>query len=141
MANSANSPFNPARVTTEAAPALVSRRQQPIGTVRLQTTVTTLYTANDTQDFLIRHLWAANIDGSARTITVYLVAAGGAAGDANAICKGYSIAANTTVRLDFIAGNGFGSLLQPGMFIQALASSNDTVNMGGWGQEVVGDAI
>jgi hypothetical protein len=130
-------PFNPSRVTTEQAPGFISRRQQPIGTVALQTTLTTLYTANE-HDFMVRHLWAANIDGSARTITMHMVPEGGTASDANAICKGYSIAANTTLRLDFIAGNDFGSLMQPGMFLQALASTNNTVNVGGWGQEVVG---
>jgi hypothetical protein len=134
-------PFSPNRATIEKAPEGVLRRQQPIGTTQLQTTVSTLYTAPATFDFLIRHLWAANIDSSARTVTVYLVASGGTASDANAICKGYSIAANTTVRLDFIAGQTFGSLMQPGMTLQALASVADTVNMGGWGQEVVGGVI
>jgi hypothetical protein len=133
--------FSPTRTTFERAPEGVLRRQQPIGLTRLQTSVSTLYTAPDSFDFLIRHLWAANIDGSARTITIYLVASGGAASDANAVCKGYSIAANTTVRLDFIAGNTYGSLMQPGMALQALASVADVVNMGGWGQEVVGGVI
>jgi hypothetical protein len=133
--------FGSSRVVTESEARLITRRQQPIPTVALQTTLTTLYTANETLDFMVRHMWAANIDGSARTITIHLVPIGLGATNANAICKGYSIAANTTVRLDFIAGNTFGSLLQPGMSIQALASSNDTVNLGGWGQDVVGEFI
>lgn len=129
------------RVLTEQESRLITRRQQPISTVALQTTVSTLFTANTTFDFIIRHLWAANIDGSARTITVYLVPEGGTASDANAICKGYSIAANTTVRLDFLASQGVGSLMVPGMMLQALASTNNTVNMGGWGQDLVGEFI
>jgi hypothetical protein len=134
-------PFSPSRVTTEEAQKFISRRQQPISTVRLQTTATVLFTTPASFDFLVRHLWAANIDGSARTITIYLVPDGQVPGDGNAICKAYSIAANTTVRLDFISGTGIGSLLQPGMTLQALASTNDTVNMGGWGQEIAGDLV
>jgi hypothetical protein len=134
-------PFSPSRVTTEEAPKLVARRQQPISLTTLTTTAQTLYTASELYDFMIRHLWAANITGGAVTITLYLVADGGSAADSNAICKGYSIAANTTARLDFIAGTEFGSLMQPGMMLQALASANSSINMGGWGQEVVGNYI
>ncbi len=133
--------FDPRRITTEAAPKAVPRRSQPISTVRLQGSVSTLYTASDAYDFMIRHIWAANIGSTGHEITVYLVPSGGTAGDGTAICKGYPIAANTTVRLDFLSGTNFGSLLQPGMTLQAVADTPDVVNMGGWGQDVIGDGI
>jgi hypothetical protein len=136
-----NRSMDPRRVTTEAAPGPVTRQAQPIALTPLQTTVSTLYTAKADMDFMIRHIWAANIDSSARTITVYLVPSGGTAADSNAVCKAYSIAANTTVRLDFLTSSTYGSLLQPGMSLQALASVQNVVNVGGWGQDIIGDVI
>jgi hypothetical protein len=130
--------INPSRVTTEEAPKPTGRLTQPIDLKRLQTTISTVYTATAVYDFVIRHLWAANIDSSARTLTVHMVPSGGTASDANCVCKAYSIPANTTVRLDFLAGTSYGSLLQPSMSLQALCSSNNAVNIGGWGQDVVG---
>ena len=111
---------------------------KPIATVRVQATATTIYTATPSFDFLIRHLWAANITGSAVALTVHMVPASGSPSDANACMKGVSIAANTTVLLDCLTGSGMGSLLQPGMSLVALAATADAINLGGWGNDIIG---
>ncbi len=131
--------FDPKRVTTETAQPFLRLRQQPITTAVLTTSAAIIHTAPERFDFLIRLFWAANIDSVARTITIYLVPDGGSPSDANAICKDYSLAANRTIALDFMAPQGgFGVLMQPLMTLRALCSAASVVNVGGWGHEVAG---
>lgn len=112
------------------------RAAQPIEPVQLQTTVSTLYTAKDDADFWIQHLWAANVTGGALTLTLYFVPDGGTAGAANTAMATVSIAANTSVVLDVAVNHR----LPVGASLQALCSSNDGINIGGWGYDQTGDA-
>lgn len=109
---------------------------KPIQTVQLQTTVSTIYTASTTRDFVIKHLWAANTTGTATTYTLYLVPSGGSAGTANTFAFEVPLAANTTVLLDA----SIETMLQPGMSMQGLCAANNDVNIGGWGMEYAGTA-
>ncbi len=131
--------FDPRRVTNEQAQPFQRLRSQPIETAVLTTSAAIIHTAPERFDFLIRHIWAANLDTEAQTITIYLVPDGDTPSDSNAICKEFAIDPSTTVRLGFISpDSGFGVLLQPLMTLQALCSTASVVNVGGWGHEVAG---
>jgi len=113
------------------APLRVAR---PIDTTALSTTAFTLYAAG-ADDFVLQHLAVANVTGSAATYTIHIVPAGGAVATSNAVCRGVSLAANTTETVDGLIGH----LVQPGATIEALCSVNDAINVFGWGWAVGGE--
>lgn len=123
------------RSRSEIEPAALLRTPRPFPLVRLQTTASVLVTAREDADFLLTALWVANVDGSNRTWTLYLVPDGGSPGVTNLIAGAVPIVANTSTMIDL--NQGF--LVQPEYSLQALCSSNDTVNMVGWGYDVQGD--
>lgn len=131
--------MSPTRVTTESTPRPVTRRNQPIAMVAPVGTAGIVYLNATPFDFLVRHLVLANLGGTVATVSLYLVPPGFTAVDANAICKGYSLAANTSIRPAFVAGDVFGTLILPGWSLQATATGS--VNVGGWGQELFGDGV
>jgi hypothetical protein len=108
---------------------------RPIALVRLQTTAATIVTAPTDADFLVKHLWVANVTAGAVTYSIRMVASGGSPSAANAIAEGVSLAANTSALLAI----GTDLRLVPGAFLSALCGTNDAINIGGWGLEYYGE--
>lgn len=121
------------RQEVEAPSLLQSRQEVPL--VRAQTTYTTLVTARADAYFLTEGLFAANVTAGALTVSVSLVAPAGSATSANAVVQALSVAANTTVQL--VGATGL--LIPPGYTLQGACSSNNGVNLFGWGWNISGD--
>ena len=117
------------------APRLLQTRQE-IPLVRAQTTFTTLLTARADAYFLVENLWMANVTAGAITVQVCLVAPAGSATSANAVAWTVAIAANTSA---LIVGAS-GLLVPPGYTLQGQCSTNNAVNLFGWGWNIIGDA-
>jgi hypothetical protein len=111
------------------------RTPKPIDVVQVQTTATTIYTADSSADFHIQLLVAANVSGVDTTITVYLVPSGGSASAANMIVHQRKMPPYSTSRI--FAPDSIG-MLQPGMILKALCAVNNDVNMHGWGYDYFG---
>ena len=116
------------------APSLLQSRQE-IPLVRAQSTFSTIVTARADAYFLVDGLWAANVTGASHTVSVCLVAPAGSAPVANAVTWQTVIAANVA---DFIVG-GSGLLIPPGYTLRVAADANDTINIYGWGWNIIGD--
>lgn len=127
-------PLQTGRQRQEIEPRAQLRIPQPLGITRLQTTVTTVYTAGDDADFEIGGLILSDVTNGPETVSLYFVPSGGTAGATNAAFIDISIAANTLTRLSQFDG----LVLAPGTSIQALCSTNDSVNLMGWGYDYQG---
>ncbi len=115
----------------------VDLRPQPIAVTSIGSSATTIYANTGPRDFLIVSLWVSNITGTAATLTLHAVPAGGSAGDGNAIVKGFSIAANSAP-IVLCSDAGLRFRLQPGRTLSGLGSTGAALNVGGWGFEVFG---
>jgi len=102
----------------------------------LQTTASTLLTVRDGVDLWLNHLWVANTTGGAVTYTLYFVPPSGSPATANAAVFARSLPANTPELVEVAINHRLG----PGSTIQALCSSNNAINMGGWGYFIQGEA-
>lgn len=65
-----------------------------------------------------------NVSGSAVTVSVSIVPAGGTAGSSNRIVSGYSLAAGESIVLNEVAGG----LLDAGAFVSVQCSAGSSVN-------------
>ena len=111
------------------------RAAQPIEPTQLGTSAATIYTARADSDFLISHLWVANVTGGAVTYTLYFVPSGGTAGTGNAAVFQGSLAANAREVVEVAVNHRIPS----GATVQALCSSANAVNIGGWGFDIEAD--
>ncbi len=66
-----------------------------------------------------------NPTGTARTVTIYIIPVGQAAGDAYTLTKAYAIPGNTTWNCPDLVGQ----IMAAGDFLQALASANTAITM------------
>lgn len=128
-------PQSPIRFEQESEIRSALRVPRPIDVVQVQSTATTIFTARSDADFQIENLVAANVTGAASALTVYLVPSGGSASAANTIVYQLNIAARTGETIFNRENMG---MLQPGMSIQALCSTNDDINMFGYGFDYQG---
>lgn len=129
--------LQPQRVTIEPGLARTVARAQPVGVLPVGATATTIYNNASEYDFLISSLWASNITGTAATLTLHAVPESGSAADANAIMKGFSLDPNSGP-VALCSYSGIRIRLQPGMSLVALSGTASAINIGGWGQEVLG---
>lgn len=118
---------------SDGRPAL--RVPRPIDIFQAQTTVGTVFTARDDADFHIEHLVASNVTSGSHSVTVYLVPASGTAALANMIIFQKTIDAHNTLTIFDRDHVGF---LQPGMTLQALCSTNNSINLWGYGYDYQG---
>jgi hypothetical protein len=93
---------------------------------------TTQYTAPGGVRTIIDKFTACNNDVAARTITINIVASGGAVGAANQVVKTKSLAAGETYTFPEIVGH----VLAPGDFISTNASVAGVVAVRSSGREV-----
>lgn len=93
----------------------------------------TYYTAPANTKADISAMTATNTTGTARTITIYLVPSGGAAGAASTLVSVMVIPANKTM----VINAAIGQKLEPGDFIQALADAGSAVTLIASGYEVI----
>jgi hypothetical protein len=93
---------------------------------------TTQYTAGAGVRTIIDKFTAMNNDAVARTLTVYLVASGGAAGATNTVVKTKSLAAGETYTFPEIVGH----VLASGDFIATNASAAGVVSVRASGREI-----
>lgn len=98
----------------------------------LTTSAVTYYTAPANTTTQIQKLTFSNTTGTARTVTVYLVPSGGAAGDASTLVKTLTVPANSAADCTWAAGH----VLATGDFIQALADAGTAVTIMGSGLQV-----
>jgi len=111
MTTSAKKLFSPALLTASAA---------------------TYYTAPANTHTILKKLTFTNTDTVARTITVYLVPSAGSASATNTLTSAQTIAPGAT----YECFEGEGHVLNPGDFLQALASTATVVNIQGSGVEI-----
>lgn len=103
------------------------------GTV-LTASAVTQYTAPGLTKTVIKKVTATNTTSSAQTVTLYLIPSGGTAGAANTNTIVQTIPANSGLEL-YLAEN---HVLEPGDFIQALASATASITLMASGIEVTG---
>lgn len=127
--------MNSARFTSEAQPLSLLRIPKPIDIVQLQTTVSTIFTAQSDIDFNIEHLVATNVTGTADYVTIYFVPSAGTAAAANTIAYQLAVPAKSNVTI--FDKNNVG-LLQPDATLEALCSVNNAVNIWGHGFDYQG---
>lgn len=123
------------RFQFERQPFPALRVPKPIDVFQLQSTVSTVFTAQEEFDFQIESLVASNVSGAADYVTMHLVPDGGSASAANMIVHQKAIPANAGTTIFNRENMG---LLQPGMMLQALCSTNDAVNIYGFGYDYQG---
>lgn len=99
--------------------------------VLLGNAATTLYTVPGSTTAVMRSFTLCNTDSVGRTVTIRIVASGGAVGDANTIYKTIPIAANETIVDDTLR------VLLTGDFISAHADVAARVSFRVDGSEVV----
>jgi hypothetical protein len=128
-------PLDPFRQRTEVEPRGPLRIPQPIDIVSLQTSVSTIYTANDNSEFQIESLIAANKTASDGWVSVYLVPSGDVAGTDNVVAFQWAVSAKSNVTL-FSATSR--ALLQAGGTLQAVCDTNDAINIFGFGYDYQG---
>lgn len=85
----------------------------------------TYYTAPAKTKTILKKLTLTNTSAGAVTATVYLIPSGGTAGDANTLKKAVSIAAGAT----YDCAEAVNHVLEPGDFLQALASAGTAVTL------------
>jgi hypothetical protein len=108
---------------------------KPIAVTPLGTTASVIYTADAVADFWIVHLWVTNTTGSAVTYTVHFVPPSGTAAVGNRAVSAKSLAANTSEVIDVAVNHRIAA----GSTVQALCSSANAVNIGGWGYDFFGE--
>ncbi len=106
--------------------------QTLIEPILLTTADVTLYTAPANTRVIIDKFTAANTTAGAITITVNLVASGGAASATNTLISARSVSAGATDLCPEIVGH----ILNPGDFISAKASANTSIGLRASGRAV-----
>jgi hypothetical protein len=109
------------------------RAKNLVPSAQLTGSAATYYTTPAVTRALIQKATVTNVDTVARTVTVYLVPSAGTASDTNAVIKALPVAAGTTLELFDLCGH----VLEPGGFIQALASSAAVLGFRISGVEIV----
>jgi hypothetical protein len=92
---------------------------------------TTVYTAPANTTTIVDKVTTANYDSATRVITIGIVAAGNVIGDVYYIAK-RTLAAKET----YIWPEVVGQILNPGDYITAIASQDDTINLRISGREI-----
>lgn len=95
-------------------------------------TIGTLYTAPTSTVARIDAIEVTNTDTAVQTVTIYLVASGGAADASNAVMYQQGIAPNETRRVS----GAIGQVLRAGGTIQAIATATSKVNIYASGVEI-----
>ena len=93
----------------------------------------TFYTVRATTMLRTKALRAANITGSAATISIHTIPSGDSIGNSNAEMLAVSIPANTVADLtDYVGG-----LYAEGTAIKVYAGTGSAIVLHGWGEEVL----
>ena len=127
--------FTPRQRQEIEAPRLLQSRQE-IPLVRAQTTFATILTARADAYFQIEGLWTANTTAVDHDYSVCLVAPSGSPTVANALVWAFVVPAST---VDYAVGVA-GMLVPPGYTVQVNSDTNDTINVYGWGWNIIGDS-
>jgi hypothetical protein len=106
--------------------------KQLVATQLLTAAAATYYTAPDLTTAEIGAATATNTGGTVRTVTVHIVASGGAAAAGNKIVQTRTVPANSSVQL----WEMIGQKVPPGSFISALASAATEIALTIGGYEV-----
>jgi hypothetical protein len=106
--------------------------KQLVPTAQITAAAVTYYTAPADNSAEICAATATNVTGTARTVTVHLVASAGAAGATNIVVQTRTVPANSAVQLWELIGQK----LPTGATIQALADAGAAVNLTIGGYEV-----
>lgn len=123
------------RVSQEIAPSPTLRYPIPISPVRLQTTNTTVHTAEENIDFHIESLIAVNVTNSTRHVTVHVVQSGDGVTVGNAVVFEKQIPANDFVSL-FTRNESL--LVPPEAQLVASCEANDSITLHGFGYDYLG---
>lgn len=112
----------------------MQRIPKAIVAAQLTTSATAYYTAPAGVTSTVNNLSLTNTSASPVTATLYRVPASGAAGDANTILAGFSIASGQT----YVPPQAIGLQLDPGMTLQALANAAAAITLAGGVYETSG---
>ena len=138
MSDTSYAQFQPAetpRFTQEITPTPTLRYPIPISPVPLQTTNTTIRTADVDIDFHVESLRAVNVTSTAAHVTVYVVPSGGTAGTGNAVVFQKTVPANDFVTLFTQEGM---LLVSPEHSLVASCETDNAVNLYGFGYDYRG---
>lgn len=100
--------------------------------LQAQNAETTQYTAPTGTRTIIDKLTGTNTTGAAATLTIKLIASGGAAGAANTIVSAKTLAAGESYTFPEVVGH----VLNPGDFISTLAGTAAAITIRASGREV-----
>jgi hypothetical protein len=99
---------------------------------QLTTGAVAYYTAPANTRCVVKRLTLTNTSAGAVTVTLHLVASGGAAGDTNTITKTRTLAAAET----WDCASAEGHVIEAGGTVQALASAATSITIVGSGVEI-----
>ena len=111
---------------------MFTRTIQLIAPDACPTTASALYTVPAKTRTRITKMTATNTSGTARQITVYLVASGGTAGATNTVVSAYSVGPGQDVSLTSVMGH----VLPAGATIQAIVNTGTDLVIAASGTEV-----
>lgn len=116
--------------TSSSSSVAVEQKSCAIGPTLLTASAVTQYTVPSRRTFRLEGISIANYNASARTVTIYVVASGGSAADANSIINAFSIPGN-----DVLVWDGVIAIMKTGETLQALASNTNSLIFKGYGVE------
>lgn len=123
------------RYRVEQQPLASLKMPRPITILQCQTTASTAATARDDADFHIQTLVLSNVTGTDETATLYIVPSGGSPGAANMIVSQIPVSARSLV---YICDGEKTLIVPPSATLRALCSTNDAINLYGWGLDYQG---
>jgi hypothetical protein len=114
----------------------MQRIPKSIAAAQLTTSAAVYYTAPSGTTSTVNNLSLTNTSASPVAVTLFRVPNSGAAGAANTILSAFSLAAGQT----YVPPQAIGLQLDPGMTLQALASSATAVTIAGGVYETSGSS-
>lgn len=115
----------------------VGSRMVPISHVLVSATTSgganTVFTVRDGVLLVVRQLALANVTGTAATVSINTVPAGGAIGDGNAEMKGVSVPANSTTDIT----DKIGQFYAAGTVMKAYSGTTNAIVVHGWAEEIL----
>jgi hypothetical protein len=125
------------RVQSQQEFGVVKRRPVPLPHLLITATTSggaqTFYTVRAGAVMLeVKRLSVANITGSAATLTLHSVPAGGSIANGNAELVAYSVPANTAADLSDLIGG----LYERGATLRTWAGTGSALVLHGWGDEI-----
>ena len=128
--------FDQQKIRTQEDKLFVPSRPLPFDQLLITATTSgaaqTFYTVRTARMIRIKQLAVCNITGTAATLTLHAIPAGGSIGNGNIAIPTLSIAANTPVDLTALIGG----MYQAGAVLKAFSGTGSALVLHGWCEEL-----